>query len=91
MDDLFIAVTCTCLGLTNFSLKNFSHDNVNYVYALTRPDTRPIPVADGWAGAETLVFPLFDSCSPTDGRTDGRTDKASYKVACPQLKKNEKV
>ena len=37
---------------------------------------------------------LFDSCSrtdqrtdrPTDGRTDGRTDKASYRVACPQLK-----
>ena len=24
----------------------------------------------------------------TDGRTDGRTDKASYRVACPQLKKN---
>ena len=22
----------------------------------------------------------------TDGRTDGRTDKASYRVACPQLK-----
>ena len=55
----------------------------------TRPDTRP-PVADGWAGAEMLVFPLFDSCSrtdrPTDRPTDGRTDKASYRVACPQLK-----
>ena len=23
----------------------------------------------------------------TDGRTDGRTDKASYRVACPQLKR----
>ena len=23
---------------------------------------------------------------PTDGRTDGPTDKASYRVACPQLK-----
>ena len=22
----------------------------------------------------------------TDGRMDGRTDKASYRVACPQLK-----
>ena len=43
------------------------------------------------------VFPLFDSMvtdGPTDGRTDrrtdrrtdGRTDKASYRVACPQLK-----
>ena len=25
----------------------------------------------------------------TDRRTDGRTDKASYRVACPQLKKKE--
>ena len=44
------------------------------------------------------VFPLFDSMvtdgptdgwmdSWTDGRTDGRVDKASYRVACPQLKK----
>jgi len=48
----------------------------------TRPDTRPIPVADGWAGAEMRVFTLFDSCS----RTNGRTDKGSYRVACPQLK-----
>ena len=52
----------------------------------TRPDTRP-PVADGWAGADMRVFGLFDSCSPTDRRTDGRTDKASYRVACPQLKR----
>ena len=37
---------------------------------LTRPDTRPIPVADGWAGAEMRVFTLFDG--PTDGRTDGQ-------------------
>ena len=40
----------------------------------TRPDTRPIPVADGWAGAEMRVFTLFDSCSRTDQQTDGRTD-----------------
>ena len=39
----------------------------------TRPDTRPIPVADGWAGAEMRVFTLFDPCSRTDGPTDGRT------------------
>ena len=46
----------------------------------TRPDTRPIPVADGWAGAEMRVFPLFDSSvtdQPTDGQTDGRTDGQS--------------
>ena len=60
----------------------------------TRPDTRP-SVAAGWAGAEMRVFPLFDSMvtdgptdGPTDRRTDGRTDKASYRVACPQLKRN---
>ena len=41
----------------------------------TRPDTRP-PVADGWAGAEMRVLPLFNSSvtdRPTDGPTDGRT------------------
>ena len=38
----------------------------------TRPDTRP-SVADGWAGAEKRVFPLFDSMV-TGGRTDGPTD-----------------
>ena len=38
----------------------------------TRPDTRPIPVADGWAEAELRVFPLFDS-SVTDRPTDWRT------------------
>ena len=39
---------------------------------ITRPDTRPILVADGWAGAEMPVFPLFNSMTP-DGPTDGRT------------------
>ena len=40
----------------------------------TRPDTRPIPVADRWAGVEMRVFTLFDSCSRTNQRTDGPTD-----------------
>ena len=50
----------------------------------TRPDTRP-SVADGWAGA----FSHFSTrgYGPTNQRTDGRTDKASYRVACPQLKR----
>ena len=50
----------------------------------TRPDTRPIPVADGWAGAEMRVFTLSNSTTtdrptnqptnrPTDGRTDGQS------------------
>ena len=40
--------------------------------------------------SKTLVFPLFNSMTTdrrTDRRTDGRTDKASYRVACPQLKR----
>ena len=40
----------------------------------TRPDTRPIPVADGWAGAEMRDFTLFDWCSRTDQPTDQPTD-----------------
>ena len=39
---------------------------------ITRPDTWP-PVADGWAGAEMSVFPLFNS-SVTDRRTNQPTD-----------------
>ena len=36
-----------------------------------------------------MYFPTFrlDGYGPTDGRTDGGTDKASYRVACPQLKR----
>ena len=63
-----------------------------YVDEKIRPDTRP-SVADGWAGVEMRVFPLSYSSvtdpptdQPTDRPTDGRTDKASYRVACPQLK-----
>ena len=34
--------------------------------------------------------PGIQKCDgPTDGRTDGRTDKASYRVACPQLKRQK--
>ena len=47
---------------------------------ITKPDTRPIPVADGLAGAEMRVFTLSNSITtdrptdqPTDQRTDGRT------------------
>ena len=38
-------------------------------------------IADGWAGAENLK-----SKKLMDGKIDGWTDKASYRVACPQLK-----
>ena len=34
----------------------------------------------------TDTFRLVFTDRPTDGPTDGRTDKASYRVACPQLK-----
>ena len=40
----------------------------------TRPDTWPIPVADGWAGAEMHVFIVLDSCAGTDGPMDEQTD-----------------
>ena len=46
------------------------------MYILTMPDTRPKPVADGWAGAEMRVSTLSNSII-TDGRTDGRTDGQS--------------
>ena len=49
----------------------------------TRPDTRPIPLADGW---RKCAFSRLPTRSPrTDQRTDQRTDKASYRVACPQF------
>ena len=32
------------------------------------------------------TFQLVLTDGPTDQRTNGRTDKASYRVACPQLK-----
>ena len=64
----------------------------------TRPDTRP-SVADGWAGAEMQLsatknvlkrsFPHFST--HVHGPTDQRTDKASYRVACPQLKRVFKI
>ena len=47
---------------------------------ITKPDTRPIPVADGWAGAEMRDFRRFNSSvtdQPTDRRTDGQTDRQS--------------
>ncbi|MEE3023624.1 MAG: hypothetical protein VX367_13630 [SAR324 cluster bacterium] len=46
----------------------------------TRPDTRPIPVADGWAGAELRAFTLSNSITtdrltnrPTNRPTDGQS------------------
>ena len=45
----------------------------------TRPDTQPIPVADGWAGAEMRVFALsqLDHHGPTDRPTKQPTDGQS--------------
>ena len=47
---------------------------------IARPHTRPIPVVDGWAGAEMRVFTLSNSITtdqptnqPTDRRTDGQS------------------
>ena len=70
-------------NVAKFRAQLFYHDHLQVVMnKVTRPDTRPIPVADGWAGAEMRVFTLSNSIA----MTDGRTDKGSYKVACPQLK-----
>ena len=55
----------------------------------TRPDTRPIPLADGW---RKCAFSRLPTRSPrTDQRTDQRTDKASYRVARPQLTRPRKL
>ena len=59
-----------------------------------RPHPTPFPTQTHTRRAsKTLVFPLFDSII-TDRRTDEpmdqRTDKASYRVACPQLKRQGK-
>ena len=55
-----------------------------------QPPSTPQRTPNTQTYTKTLVFPLFDSITMTDQRTDqrtnGRTDKASYRVACPQLK-----
>ena len=56
-----------CQGTYRFSIR------LLLLPSKTMPDTRQ-PVADGWAGAEMRVFPLFDSII-TDQRTDRRTDR----------------
>ena len=63
------------------------------------PHQTPLPIplptqTHAQKAFKTLVFPLLDSCSrtngrtdgPTDGRTNRRIDKASHRVAYPQLK-----
>ena len=45
---------------------------------VTRPDTRP-SVADGWAGAEMRVFPLFNSIT-TDRPTEQPTNRPTKSV-----------
>ena len=41
---------------------------------------------------DSTLFPWQQPLlQPTDRRTDQRTDKASYRVACPQLKKLKKM
>ena len=52
----------------------------------------PLPTLTHTKSIKNARFPTFQLDDPgrTDGRTDGptdrRTDKASYRVACPQLK-----
>ena len=52
-------------SMRNIDYRSLKEVNVNGASCfIKRPDTRP-PVADGWAGAEMRVFPLFKS-SVTD-------------------------
>ena len=57
----------------NISKKNAKKKKENKK-KLTRPDTWPIPVANGWAGAEMRVFLIFDLCPWTDQWTDRQTN-----------------
>ena len=64
-----------------------------------KPQSPPLTDKHTQKVSKTLVFPLFDSIitngptdqrinGSTDQRTNGPTDKASYRVACPQLKRD---
>ena len=58
-------------------------------------DTRPIPVADGWAGAEMRVFTLSNSITMTEELTDGSTDgpmegQSLLKICVSATKKEKK-
>ena len=51
-----------------------------------QPTPHPIPTPSqtpAQKASKTLVLPLLDSCS----RTNGPTDKASFRAASPQLKR----
>ena len=77
--------------------KNYTPDNCGHSVGCheTRPDTRPIPVAEGWAGAEMRVFTLSNSITMTDELTDGSTDepmegKSLLKICVSATKKEKK-
>ena len=57
-----------------------------YMLTKTRSDTWPMPVADGWAGAETNVFTISSSKLNYHALTDRRTDKALYRVVKLRLR-----
>ena len=71
---LFIIILSPLTRFWTFGVWNH-RENTKYEagWIKTRPDTRP-PVADGWAGAEMRVFPLFHS-SVTDRPTNQPTDR----------------
>ena len=55
----------------------------------TKTDTRPIPVADGWAGADMRVSPLFNLCWRNNGLTDQRTNRPTDGQSVSATKKNK--
>ena len=68
----------------SFHFLNLSYSKMFWL--VTRSDTRPIPVLDGWAGAEMRFFNPITTDWQTNGPKDGPTDRASYKVVSPRLK-----
>ena len=65
------------MGGDSYDRKIISGDFTSSQKRETRPDTRPL-VADGLAGAEMRVFPLFNSSvtdQPTNRPTDRPTDR----------------
>ena len=71
-----IALSCPHLhfSLASFyTFKTSSHFSFTS-WGKTRPDTRPIPVADEWAGAEIRVFALSNLII-TNGPTDQQTNR----------------
>ena len=72
--------------VARFSILSFllsSEDELTHIASCVEKNR----LAALWGGqGRKCAFSHFFDSWVTDGRTNGRTDKASYRVACPQLK-----